>query len=83
MRQLSKREHDEISANLGAIRNMAEELHVLLFDSYPRTAEKMQKIGRYVGKLATCIRVHGQLPLEPDQPSLVTAAKIIHKAFRD
>ena len=83
MRQLSKRELDEIALNLSTMRTVAEDLHVLLFDAYPRTAEKMQKIGRYVGKLATCIRVHGQLPIEPDQPSLITAAKIIHKAFRD
>ncbi len=80
---MTKRELQDIETSLSVIRTTAEDLHALLLDEYPQTALKMRKISLYVGKLATCIRVHGQLPIEPGTPGIVRAAKIAHRLLRE
>ena len=76
---MRSRDKDEIESKLSIMRSMAEELHALLLDENPETAVKLEKIGRYCGKLATCLRVHGQLPDEAPPPPIVSLAKGIHQ----
>lgn len=73
------RDKSEVESKLSVMRNLAEELHAHLLDEYPETAVKLEKIGRYCGKLATCLRVHGQLPEEAPPPPIVSLAKGIHQ----
>lgn len=76
---MRQRDKEEIEIKLAVIRSNAEELHAMLFEENPATAEKFHKIGAYCGKLATCLRVHGQLPEEPPPPPIISIAKGIHQ----
>lgn len=79
---MDRREKIDVQIRLDAIREQAEELHALLLDSNPATANKFHKISRYAAKLSTCLRVNDQLPIESPTPPIVNVAKGIHAISR-
>lgn len=79
---MNSREQLDIQWRLDSIRKEAEELHALLLDKNPETAVKFRKIGNYVGKLSTCLRVNGQLPMEAPTPPIVQIGKVLHAVGR-
>lgn len=72
---MKQRDKDDIEIRLSVLRSNAEELHALLLDEYPELAGKFERIGRFAGKLHTCLRVHGQLPDTPPEAPVISIAK--------
>jgi hypothetical protein len=79
---LRKNEAFEVQYKLEEMRKLAEEIEALVYTSNPDTATKMRKIGAYAGRLATCLRLHGQIPAERKAPPLIEAAKNVHQLHR-
>lgn len=60
-----ERKNTQIKNKLDDLARIAEDLSAELYSSENKiTAEKFKKIATYSRKIATCLRLHGQVPLE-------------------
>ena len=55
---------EAVGKKLTTIAELAEELSAEVFSDSPETAKKFGKIGSYCRRIAICVRLHGQVPLE-------------------
>ncbi len=79
---MTKNELLNIQIACDVVRSQCEELHALLLDKHPESAEKFERIAKYSGKISTCIRVHGQVPTERPKAAIVNVAKNVVEITR-
>jgi hypothetical protein len=70
-----------IEDKLNRIATLAEDLSAELYDS-PDTARKFAKVAAYSRKISTCLRIHGQVPLERPGSPVIEAARSIDQLMR-
>jgi hypothetical protein len=76
---MNRREQIDLEAKLSVLASEAEEVAAMLHTSNPSTASKFRKIGSYARNIATCVRLHGQVPQEKAPPPVVALASKVHK----
>jgi len=55
---------ESVGVKLTTIAQLAEDLSAEVFSDSPETAKKFGKIAAYCRRIATCVRLNGQVPLE-------------------
>ncbi len=57
---------EKVELKLTSIAQLAEDLSAELYSESPNVARKFGKIAAYCRKIATCVRLHGQVPIGQD-----------------
>jgi hypothetical protein len=70
-------DQEKIEQKLSSIAILSEDLSAELFAESPDTARKFNKIARYCRRIATCIRLYGQVPIQRQPNGLMGAAKTL------
>lgn len=72
----------KLEEKLAKLAELAEEISAELYER-PDTARKFLKVAAYSRKIATCLRVHGQVPLESGGSPVMQAAKSVDQLVRN
>lgn len=72
-------EPDKVGEKLTMIAQLAEELSAEVFSDSPETAKKFGKIGAYCRRIAVCVRLHGQVPLEKPKHAVTRALRSLDR----
>lgn len=68
--KISMIDAEAVGVKLTTIAQLAEELSSELFTDTPETSKKFGKIAGYCRRIATCVRMYGQVPMEkPKHPA--------------
>lgn len=77
-------DQEKIVEKLSSLAELAEDLSAELFTESPDTARKFGKIARYCRRIATCVRLYGQVPLEKNgKNGIMGAAKTLDMIIKN
>lgn len=73
---------ESIEAKLTAMAQLAEDLSAEVYSDSPETAKKFGKIAGYCRRIATCVRLNGQVPLERTRHPITRALQSVDRIAR-
>lgn len=68
-----------IEEKLTQIAVLAEELSAEVFNDSPESAKKFGKIGAYCRRIAICVRLNGQVPMEKPKNAMVRTIRSLDR----